>query len=302
LMEKAERYSGCSEDYDGVQCVIHIHRTGEAVSKTLNPNSLWKSFRDKTERGVREIDYSLLGTFGTPWIPYRFSFGKWETFYQHIPSVIVFTTSIWFSWAAAETLSIWLYRNPFNFPNQLQYFVRWFFYLPIIGFPFLIGWIAHVMMDWAVSIESSKMNEEKRAILKEVGSDTTDDDDDSFNSDLYSEQMITRDTTKNKSLMTGGRVGPDGEFVEEDSPDGVLFESKMIVLNSTSGRPDLVTVMHNDSEEDWDSNGVYMCGPEKLIQGCKSAASTLTCTYGADRIQNLIKGNKFAFYEEKFEW
>merc|ERR1712224_924034 len=246
------------------------------------------------ERGVREIDYSLLGTFGTPWIPYRFSFGKWEPFYQHIPSVIVFTTSIWFSWAAAETLSIWLYRNPFNFPNQLQYFIRWFFYLPIIGFPFLIGWIAHVMMDWAANVESSKMNREKRATLKEDVSETTD------NSDLYSERMITPNTPKTKSLMTCGRVGPDGEFVEEDSPDGILFESKMIVLNSTSGRPDLVTVMHE--EEEWESNGVYMCGPEKLIQGCKSAAGTLTCTYGADRIQNLIKGNKFAFYEEKFEW
>jgi len=290
LMEKSEQYGGCSEDYDGVRCIIHIHRTGEAGSKTLNPNSLWKSFRDKTERGLREVDFSMLGTFGTPWIPYRFSFGRWSTFYQHIPSVLMFTTCIWTGWAAAQVLSIWLYGNPFKFPSALQYFVRWFFYLPIIGFPFLIGWFGHVMMDWSANIESSKTMKEQGAkgTCKTV-------DDENLNDDC----MIDR--CKNdigKSFMSGGRVGPDGEFIEEDSPNGILFESKMIVLNSTSGRPNLAEVM----DADWESTGVYMCGPEMLINSCKSAAGTLCCKFGAERIQNLTKGNKFVFYEEKFEW
>ena len=52
-----------------------------------------------------------------------------------------------------------------------------------------------------------------------------------------------------ESLMSGGRVGSDGDFEEKDSPDGVLFESKMISLNSTSGRPNLEEVMDVNNNE-----------------------------------------------------
>jgi len=290
LMEEAEQYGGCSEDYDGVQCAIHIHRTGEAGSKTLNPTSLWKSFRDKTERGVREVDYSLLGTFGTPWIPYRFSFGRYKEFYKHIPSVLIFTTCLWIGWASAQQMGFWLWPNSFNFPEALRNFFRPFFFIPIIGFSFVIAWIGHVLMDWFVNVESSKVNKQQTNTCKTVDDEV--------------EHFVHCDTGKSNSdlhLISGGRVGANGEFIEDDTPDGVLYESKMIVLESSSGRPDLANIM-DDNRTTFDNTGVYMCGPEQLIQGCKKAAGTLCCSFGADRLQNLAKGNKFAFYEEKFEW
>lgn len=301
LIEESEQHGGCLEDYSGVRCVIHIHRTGEAGAKTLNPNSLWKSFRDKTERGVREIDYTLLGTFGTPWVPYRFSFGRYKEFYKHIPSVLMFTTCLWVGWAGAQQMGFWLWPNVFGFPPQLRNFFRPFFYLPIVGFSFVIAWIGHIIFDWFVNVESSKMKKQQSDTCKTVD-DAVDtfigQDDEKKNSDLYSSR-VTPGTTPAKSMMSGGRIGANGEFVEEDSPSGVLYESKMIVLDSTSGRPDLVSIM---DKPEWESTGVYMCGPEKLIEGCKNAAGTLSCAYGADRLQNMMHGNKFCFYEEKFEW
>ena len=104
-------------------------------------------------------------------------------------------------------------------------------------------------------------------------------------------------TGMSESMMGGGRVGPDGEFVEDDTADGVVFDNKMILLDSTSGRPKLDEIMTPEFE----STGIYMCGPEKLISGCKKAAGTTFCTTG-ERLQNLAKSNKFVFYEEKFEW
>ena len=100
-----------------------------------------------------------------------------------------------------------------------------------------------------------------------------------------------------ESMMGGGRVGQDGEFVEDDTADGIVFDNKMILLDSTSGRPKLDEIMTPEFE----STGIYMCGPEKLISGCKQAAGTTFCPTG-ERLQNLAKRNKFVFYEEKFEW
>ena len=116
------------------------------------------------ERGVREkIDYSLLGTFGTPWIQYHFSFGKWTTFKQPVPSVMMFTTCIGTGWVGAQQLSFCIYGNPFSLPIQLDYFLRPLFYLPIVARPFIIGWIGHVMMDWSVNVESSDKIKEQGA-------------------------------------------------------------------------------------------------------------------------------------------
>ena len=158
LIEESERYGSSDDNFNGVRCVIHIHRTGEAGSKTLNPTSLWKSFRDKTERGLEEIDFGALGTFGSEWVPYRFSFGMYESFYKQIPSVVVFTTCIWFGWAGAQQMGFWLWPNSFGFPPQLRNLLRPLFFLPIILVSFGIAWIAHVMVDWSTNVESSKKN------------------------------------------------------------------------------------------------------------------------------------------------
>jgi len=292
LIEESERYGGVmSGNYNGVRCVIHIHRTGMAGSKTLNPTSLWKSFRDKTERGLVEIDFGLLGTFGTAWVPYRFSFGRYESFSKHIPSVIVFTTCIWFGWAGAQQMGFWLWPNVFGFPEVLRNFIRSLFYLPIVLVSFGIAWIAHVVMDWMQNVESSKKNANKN----NKGTQKNMDDEFSASGRIGGCQSISQ------SMMGGGRVGPDGEFIEEDTPDGVLFENKMILLDSTSGRPNLDELMYPNGVSHFESTGIYMCGPEKLISGCKKAAGTTFCATG-ERLQNLAKGNKFAFYEEKFEW
>jgi NAD(P)H-flavin reductase len=294
LIEESETYGGCSEDYNGVRCIIHIHRTGEAGAKTLNPNSLWKSFREKTERGLREIDYGLLGTFGTPWVPYRFSFGKWTTFKEHIPSAMMFAICIWTSYAGAQQLNFWIYGNPFQLADQLRNFIRWFFYIPIIGIPFIIGWVGHIMMDWFGNVESSKRNSEMEA--KGTHKTVADDKD---------EVLAEPDHSIGRSLIgDGGRVGPNGEFVEEDAPEGevVVFESNMIQLLSTSGRPNIDAEFEADRQAGYENIAVYMCGPEKMIEGCKTAAGTLSCNMGCERLQNFTKGNKFAFYEERFEW
>lgn len=291
LIEESERYGSNDDNYNGVRCVIHIHRTGEAGSKTLNPTSLWKSFRDKTERGLEEIDFGALGTFGSEWVPYRFSFGMYESFYKQIPSVVVFTTCIWFGWAGAQQMGFWLWPNSFGFPPQLRNLLRPLFFLPIILVSFGIAWIAHVMVDWSTNVESSKKNKSYNS-SSNTAADTNDDD-----------YVIGRSLRgigmmgMSESMMGGGRVGQDGEFVEDDTADGVVFDNKMILLDSTSGRPKLDEIMTPEFE----STGIYMCGPEKLISGCKKAAGTTFCTTG-ERLQNLAKSNKFVFYEEKFEW
>jgi hypothetical protein len=88
LLDKKARKGGINEEgYEGVRCRIHIYRTGQAGQKTINESSLWKSFRDRTERGVNKIECGLLGTFGTPWSPYPFSFGRSENLWQRIPSI-----------------------------------------------------------------------------------------------------------------------------------------------------------------------------------------------------------------------
>lgn len=291
LIEESERYGANSEKYSGVRCIIHIHRTGQAGAKTIRPSSLWKSFRDPTERGLMGIDMGQLGTYGTPWVPYRFSFGRYESFYKHIPSVIVFSTSVWFGWAGMQQMGFWLFPNVFGFPPQLRNFIRSLFFLPMIGFAFLIAWIAHVMMDWSKNVESSKENK-ARAEATGKTAEVQPSDEPALDEEGQAQCPMS------KSFIGGG-VGPNGEFVEEDTPDGVLFENKMILLDSTAGRPDLVTIIQGSS--DYSSTGVYMCGPEKLISGCKKAAGTTCCPTG-ERLQNLMKGNKFVFYEEKFEW
>merc|ERR1712238_505606 len=98
--------------------------------KTINPSSLWKSFRDKTERGVTEIEYGLLGTFGVPWQPYRFSFGRWDNLWQHIPSILMFNAILWCSYFFSFRVHFWLNANAFDLPRALNYFVRILDFVP----------------------------------------------------------------------------------------------------------------------------------------------------------------------------
>jgi hypothetical protein len=157
LMEKAKRkYGKDAEDHGGVRCHIHIHRTGPAGQKTIKPSSLWMSFRDKTERGINEIEFELLGTFGTPWSPYRYSFGRWDSLMKHIPSIGVFCSILWISYFFSIKVHFWLLNNPFGLPKAVEMFQRILDFLPTLIVSFGIGWLAHVGMDWTENIHSSK--------------------------------------------------------------------------------------------------------------------------------------------------
>merc|ERR1712241_882659 len=162
LMEIASKQMGGDDfEYLGVRCHIHIHRTGPAGQKTINPPSLWKSFRDKTERGVVEIDYGLLGTFGTPWSPYRFSFGKWKSMAPQIPSVIVWLCCFWFSYWAMWAFHKWFYPNPFNLPNALKMIIRGIVSLNMIWICYVVGVVGHWVMDWKDNIIANKRKKQQ---------------------------------------------------------------------------------------------------------------------------------------------
>jgi len=296
LMDKAAKKGGNDDDYQGVRCHIHIHRTGPAGQKTINPSSLWKSFRDKTERGVTEIEYGLLGTFGTPWAPYRFSFGRWDNLWQHLPSIMMFCLILWVSYFFTVKVHFWILYNPFDLPKAPAYFLRICDFIPTIFVSFAIGWIGHIMMDWTENVKVKKSRSEYMA--KNTHKTLADNfDDDSGNAD--------DDDDINPSLITTGEeadTSDDTAAVEMAAvvPGGCHHESSMISFHSTAGRPSFDELVES-SDTQHDSTGIYLCGPERMISSCKKAAG-MGCQFAAQRLQMATKGNKFVFYEEKFEW
>ena len=90
---------------------------------------------------------------------------------------------------------------------------------------------------------------------------------------------------------------------DEDAPPltGTLVDSNMISLESTAGRPPFDELVEASSNTGYNSTGIFLCGPEAMIQSCKSAAG-MGCQVTGERLQMFAKGNKFVFYEEKFEW
>ena len=110
------------------------------------------------------------------------------------------------------------------------------------------------------------------------------------------------------AVFTKSLISPEpgaGDDDEEGSlKSGLLVDSKMISLDSTSGRPSFEELVEANSPTngEYSSTGIYLCGPEKMIESCKKAAG-MGCQVAAERLQMLMKGNnKFVFYEEKFEW
>jgi NAD(P)H-flavin reductase len=312
LIEKAERKGRDSGDDDGAKCSrcsIHIHRTGPAGQKTIKPSSLWMSFRDKTERGIAEIDFGLLGTFGTPWKPYRFSFGKFDSLMEHIPSIIMFVLILWLSYLLTIEIHFSLIYNPFGITQATKYFLRIFGILPTLFVAFGVGWIGHVLVDWSenVSVHNKNTRTEKTS------------DDGSANNNGYTEKTCDDGSADNngynEKTCDDGSVDSNGYDVfpkftksliqpeenENGKGDGdICLKNEMISLTSTAGRPPF-----NELVEAGDtlpvSTGIFLCGPEKMIESCKKAAG-LNCMIAAERLQMFAKGNKFVFYEEKFEW
>jgi hypothetical protein len=270
---------GDSESYSGVKCKIHIHRTGPAGMKTLNPTSLWKSFRDKTERGVTEIDFGLLGTFGVPWSPYRFSFGKWKSLWRQLPSIFMFCLTLWLTYFFSAQVHFWLLYNPFELPGALNDFIRIFDYIPTLFISFTMGWLGHVATDWTENIHASKKNA-SRDYTKNTEKTVDDEMDDGL-------------AHMSQSLMT-----PEGE---EGESSGLLVDNNMISLESTTGRPPFDELVEASESAGYQSTGIFLCGPEMMIKSCKKAAG-MSCQYTGERLQMFAKGNKFVFYEEKFEW
>jgi len=60
------------------------------------------------------------------------------------------------------------------------------------------------------------------------------------------------------SMIGGRKNGFDGEFLEEDTPNGMLFENKMISLESILGRPYLDNLLHADGAHYFESTRLYM--------------------------------------------
>lgn len=290
LLEKAKLVDGDDKSYAGVKCKIHIHRTGPAGMKTINPTSLWKSFRDKTERGVMEIDYGLLGTFGTPWSPYRFSFGRWDNLWQHIPSILMFCLILWFSYFFSTKVHFWLLYNPFDLPEAINYFIRILDFLPTLFISFAMGWLGHAVMDWTENIHASK-----HGAFSMEGKNTHKTVDDNMEDGLNDSDMEL-DYTKSL-IQPEGETDKEGALASAD----ILVESKMISVDSTAGRPPFDELVEASEAAGYESTGIYLCGPEKMIESCKKAAG-MGCQVGAERLQMFAKGNKFVFYEEKFEW
>lgn len=283
LSEKATLMGGDDDSYSGVRCKIHIHRTGPAGMKTINENSLWKSFRDKTERGVTGIESGLLGTFGTPWSPYRFSFGRWDTLWQQIPSILMFCLIMWLSYVFSLKVSFWLSYNPFDLPGALNDFVRILDFIPTLFISFSLGWIGHILMDWTENIYARK-----------------------FTSFRVGQGKIVDDNMDDVGMDRGfakSAIRPEGKAdkVETVPSSGSLLDFKMISLDSTAGRPQFDELVDASEANGYQSTGIYLCGPEKMVESCKKAAG-VGCQVGAERLQMLAKGNKFVFYEEKFAW
>merc|ERR1711935_230727 len=292
LMDRARRKGGDSEDYQGVRCHIHIHRTGPAGQKTINPSSLWKSFRDKTERGVTEIEYGLSGTFGVPWQPYRFSFGRWDTFWQHIPSIVMVNAILWCSYFFSFRVHFWLNANAFDLPRALNYFVRILDFVPTIFISFVLGWAGHVLMDWTENVKVKKTRSEYMAKnTHKTVADNLEDSDDDDDINLMGEERETSDDT---DIVTPVQSTRGAAVCKHDAPN-------MISFDSTSGRPDFEELMETEESHRHASTGIYLCGPEVMIKNCKKAAG-MGCQHAAERLQMCIKKNKFVFYEEKFEW
>merc|ERR1712183_38096 len=245
------------------------------------------------------------GTFGSPWIPYRFAFGRWDSLMRHIPSIGVFCSILWLSYFFTITVHFWINNNPFDLPRALSYFQRILAFAPTIIVSFVIGWLAHVGMDWIENVNAKKnknmTNNTKKTMDEEFGYD--DDDDYTAANQRFTKSLITPE-------------GEDDDSAEDNIPEETAVagsdsnakkrlqchrEFKIISLHSTSGRPAFDELVEASDVEQYDTTGIYLCGPEQMISSCKKAAG-MGCQHAAERIQMALKKNKFVFYEEKFEW
>jgi len=139
-------------------------------------------------------------------------------------------------------------------------------------------------------------------------------DNDNYNNEV-SESFITPDVSEEEDVavektdvVTANKNGDNSDFHLQSFNN----ESKMISLHSTAGRPafdELIqasdtnntTATATTKRNNYGSTGIYLCGPDKMISSCKKAAG-MGCQIAGERLQMAARGNKFVFYEEKFEW
>jgi len=335
-------------DESNVRIRIVCHRTGPLQTKDVRESVLWKSFVEKDPEGPTLVDHSQLGTYGTPWLPARFSFGRNETSLGSLPAIVLFGSIFWFSYWFSWNVNCWLRLNPWDINGSVKNVFFVWGLVPVVLVSFAFAYAGHIVYDWYDNVQASKENETKRAevegdwnynyhkVESYLGSTKTPQTISSLSSlaateeeaNAYSWAASEYNTIMNekiKSPLDRDRLdklkslniewdAEDPEASNGDADDEVpeqsippshpLPASQFLSMVSKSGRPSGEDLLFDDDSLNLgpdSSTGIFVCGPEKMISSVKSATG-LRCSVAAERLQNLAKGNKFVFYEEKFEW
>lgn len=320
---------------------IVIHRTGPLKSKDVHESSLWKSFVNKDIEGPTPIDYSALGTFGSPWLPNRFSFGRHETFRGTLPVMLMFLFIFWFSYWFTLQMSVWISKNPYNFKGVVQNFSYAWICVPSLIVAFGFALLGHNILDGRDNVKASKENEQRRSLGAEEWSSKFDQLEkflcDSKNHTI--EALINSASSKeernlytwaageyrkhtlelsNRMKLESLEIDWDGympptatkepEHYLTDEPMRAEIGSKYVTLSSRGGRPsgeDMLVDCEKSCEPGCDfdpvSTGVFLCGPQAMIDSVKKAAG-IKYLGVAEKMQTFAKKNKFVIYEERFEW
>merc|ERR1712238_21203 len=225
------------------------------------------------------------GTFGVPWQPYRFSFGRWDTFWQHIPSILMFNAILWCSYFFSFRVHFWLNANAFDLPRALNYFVRILDFVPTIFISFVLGWAGHVIMDWTENVKVKKIRSEYMAknTHKTIADNLEDsDDDDDFIRGDGEERDTSDETDSVAEQVVAVQSTRGGGACNHDQPN-------MISFDSTSGRPDLDELMETDDSHRHASTGIYLCGPEVMIKnGCKCVSRKINLSFTKKNLNGKI--------------
>merc|ERR1712241_326790 len=136
---------------------------------------------------------------------------------------------------------------------------------------YAVGVVGHWVMDWKDNIIANKR---KKQQVKTSGRDTQ------KTVEEFENPLLDESNNAAKSLI--GEPDDDdfiqtNEFNEEDDDDRhrccKASDSNMISLSSTAGRPQFDELIEKDDTK-YKSTGIFLCGPEKMIEGAKKAAGT----------------------------
>jgi len=329
-----------SPENEPARCRIVIHRTGSLKSKDVHESSLWKSFVEKDIEGPTSVDYTALGTYGSPWLPSRFTFGRHETFLGSLPAMLMFLAIFWFSYWFTFQVSVWISANPFGFKGVVQNLSWGWICVPSLIVAFGFAWLGHNVLDWRDNVESSKLNEERRELgavewdvkFEELAERLCENSNHTINALIDSASseeerslyVWAAEQHKNKTLELSNRMKLESLEIEWDDKSPIPAEepekplpeqpmsaelgSKYLTLTSKGGRPSSEDMLYDCAEDcepgcefDPVSTGIFLCGPERMIEDAKKAAGAKYPSHGV-KMQNFAHKNKFVIYEERFEW